>query len=315
MKKIFTLTLALLGLMSLKAASAFTVTTPEYMPLTVKMSANHKYIVGTDEANKTPMVWNTQTGEVEDLIYLDGELLSMGTLNDITNTGLAVGKLTNDDTNRSRAITTDVSKDINDFVFLAGTEEEDGSEALAISENLNIIVGYYNMTNTTSQACIWLGETRKDLPNPTEEQLGFHGENTKACWISADASIIAGTVLNESGYPVPVIWHTTGQKGNYEVSACPSKDFIEQYAGFQPTAFSPNYEWMLLQVKVRLAPGDWDSCDMPQAARLNLTTGLLEVYGDACEWSPMLVSIANDGTAVGYTQDDRDPEGDRKSVV
>lgn len=50
---------------------------------------------------------------------------------------------------------------------------------------------------------------------------------------------------------------------------------------------------------------------MPQAARLSLKSGAIEVYGDPCKWTPMMIAIANDGTAVGYTQAGMDPEDEQ----
>lgn len=304
MKKIFSVVLATLGLtMGLQAESAFKISPTENLPLTVKMSANRAYVVGTDENGKTPMVWNTVSNEIEDLIYFEGEYLCAGALNDVNDKGIAVGKLTDDNTNQSRAIKTDVSNDINDFSFLYYQEEEDGSEALAISSNGEIAIGYYNVTNVTSQACYWIGDNRYDLPNPTEEQLGFKGENTKAKWISVDGTTIGGSILNEMGYQVPVIWDLS-EGGDYYVSACPSKAFSQKFVGFVPLDISRNFQWMLLQVKIKTDPNDWDACDMPQIARLDMGNGEIEVYGDPCDWAPGITAIANDGTAVGYTSDE-----------
>lgn len=309
MKKLYFLAMALCNVyVAIHAASVFTHSTGEELPLCSGMSENRQYVVGTDELIRTPMLWEVSENVIVDWLYEKNDTIMMGGFNAVNNQGIIVGKLIDENTTQSWAISADVNTP-GEVVFLDHQDSDYGSDAMDISEDGKTIVGFYNADFSDSKACIWKDGKRIDLPVPTAEELGFKGSNTKALNISSDAKIIAGGIEAENGYMVLITW-TLDKDGNYQVGT-PAKTFYgTTYAGFKPMGLSKNGAWALVQVKVKLADGDWDSCDMPQTARLELSTGKLEVLGDPCDWTPWLSAIANDGTAVGYTQDSEDPDGD-----
>lgn len=291
MKHTFLLALLTLS-MGVCATEPFIVSPDEGLaePKIIAVSTDMHYLAGIDEATKFPVIWNTKGRTLDILEYDGGDQVYFGTFNDINSAGLAVGQLTNEFTNTSQAILATAGH-MDDFTLLYQGEGELSSEACGISEDGKTIVGYYRADEFSIQACLWSADKRIDLENPTSEALGFKAVGTKARWISGDAHIIGGSTTDDAtGFPVLITWLLTD--GQYKVQT-PSKNFYHKdaYIGFQPLSMSRSGEWVLLEAKAADA-------DMPHAARLNLTTGQLQLYpGD--EFRVTMFAIANDGTAVG----------------
>ena len=290
------------------------------------MSQNRNYVVGTDLEPNAPMVWNTITNQVFEIIEFDSAMMEYddgssvmeysyktGTFHGVNNAGIAVGSLTGADY-VSRPIMANVNEN-GAYSVLYFQEEDAGCEAYAISEN-GVIAGFYFDEDWTTYACIWTdnGTVRTDLPVPTEAQLGFPVDYASARWISSDANTILGYAQDaNNGAWVACAW--VKENGEYVVRTFSNNYFQTNYYDdngnfvqpgrnpyfeFSPAALSANGEWVALTVVSAYDPSDWDADATPRAARLNLNTNVFEVLELGFEHeSNEVFGIANNGTCVG----------------
>ena len=280
-------------------------------------SPNMNWVAGFNYVTYAPIVWNTVTNEVID--YAEYE---EGTFHAINNSGLAVGDDGNAD-GFALAIKADGTKidlfvnegeivTIHDEVF--GDYEistgDAGSAAWAVSEDGKTIAGYYFLSDYTTIPCIWNENgDRVDLPLPTSEEAGFEVNGGEVRWMTPDATVLAGMLIDNYATWPACIWRKNAQGGyDYEI-VC--KDFWEEgfqqgkpYMVFTPAGLSQNGEWLTLQTQEEF--DDWDF-SIPQpamnAARLNLNTMALEIIIADNGANLSASGIANDGTMLAMAGD------------
>lgn len=274
-------------------------------------SPNMNWIVGINFATYAPAVWNNVTGEVINYAeYVEGAFHA------VNNSGLAVGDDGKGD-GFALAIKADGTKldlfyevgeevynEEYDFYYTTG---DAGSSAWGVSEDGKTIIGYYFMSDYTSYPCYWNenGE-RFDLPMPTSEEAGFEVNGGEVRWMTPDATVLAGVLIDNMATWPACIWRKNAE-GKYEYEII-CKDFWEEgfqqgkpYMVFTPAGLSENGEW--LSVETQEEYDDWDfSVEPPvmKAARLNLKTMALETITAENEAPLSASGIANDGTMLAY---------------
>lgn len=277
------------------------------------MSPNGNYVVGMNYATFGPVVWNTTTGKNTD--YPEYE---EGTFHAVNNDGLAVG----DDgvgEGFAIAIKADGTK-INLYREEGETIETDwgpvstgdaGSSAYCVSADGNTIGGFYFNSAYETFPCLWDATgARTKLAVPTSTQAGMEVNGAEVRYMTPDANVLLGMLIDNMGTWPAAIWRKNAQ-GAYDCTFI-GKDYWEEgyqqgkpYMVFSPSGLSENGEWVALQVQEEF--DDWDfSVPQPalKAARLNLTTNKLEVLTMPAEESMAPTSIANDGTMLAYTSVD-----------
>lgn len=206
----------------------------------------------------------------------------------------------------------------------ADKETEAGGSAYGISADGKTIVGFYFDDAWMTKACVWKngGKTaadRIDLPAPTAEEFGGEIDYVAARWISADAKVILGYAQDFANGSWVMVYWTLEADGTYKVHADQAKKYYTSYeydfetgsaawahpenlySNFEPMALSVNGEWVTLNVCPTYDLNDYEAVIENQSARLNLTTGQLEVLKSEDGIYPELYGVANDGTAVGTT--------------
>lgn len=276
-------------------------------------SPNMKFVAGTNYATFGAALWNVETGEVKDYQGPD----EGASFHAVNNDGFVVG----DDGNYAFAVRPDGS--ILDLFYEVGetvetdwgttTTGDQGSSAWGISEDGKVIAGYYFDASWSTTACLWNenGE-RTDLPQFTEEDLGFEVSGSQVRWMTPDAKVLLGFVMdNYSSWPA-VVWRMN-ESGEYVKDAI-CKNFYEEdynqgkpYMLFHPIALSENGKWVSLVLQNEF---DWNSgagAPAETVGRLNLETMSLDVLSLPAEMegTPMESSgIANDGTVLLFNRAD-----------
>lgn len=274
------------------------------------MSPNGNYVVGMNYATFGPVVWNTATGKNTD--YPEYE---EGAFHAVNNDGLAVG---DDGVGEGFAIAIkadgtkiDLYREIGDVVeteWGSYNTGDAGSSAYCVSADGNTIGGFYFNSAYETYPCLWDATgARTTLTVPTNSQAGMDVNGAEVRWMTPDANVLLGMLIDNMGTWPAAIWRKNAQ-GTYDCTFI-GKDYWEEsyqqgkpYMVFTPSGLSENGEWVALQVQAEF--NDWDfSVPQPalQAARLNLTTNQLEVLTMPEEMSMAPTSISNDGTLLAYT--------------
>lgn len=274
------------------------------------MSANAKYVVGTNYATYAPVVWDVETGVVTD--YADYE---EGAFHGVNNDGLAVG----DDGDHALAFKADGTK--LELYHENGEEVETewgtaiigeiGSSAWDVSADGKTIAGFHFDAAYNVSPCIWNenGE-RTTLTIPAEKLGGVMVDGGGIRWMSDDASVLAGYVIDNMGTWPAAIW-TKNAEGGYDFNFIAANYWEEDYQQgkpymvFTPKAISHNGEWLSVQVQEEFDFFDFSKpAPTLKAARLNLKSGQLEVIAmpsDLEGQSMEPAGIADDGTLLMYT--------------
>lgn len=326
MKKIFTLVACAVAAISANAQVIFS---PESEALAIwaeSMNSNAKLVVGVNQMSNNPIIWDVENDEVSE--YADTEMVDTpiydpetweligyepvempctGSFHAVSNNGIAVGEFGAEGNGKAFLVNYAEGGEV---VYLAGKEGENSS-AYAITADGSIIAGFHFQITETWDfivgACIWTdnGQTRIDLPNPSEEELGFAIDYCQARWISEDGSVIGGFVQDQAhGQWVLQTWHRTAT-GEYVADASAGKYYEPEMGMGRPymtfsvdaSALSANGAWMPVTIQDEYDWTDWET-PWPDArsARYNVAEDRLEVMeGNAAEF----FGIANDGTAVG----------------
>lgn len=354
MKKIFTLACLASAAMAMSAQSVFSVspvfndeTAEDFSFLGEAMSANAKYVAGQDQMTSTPCVWSLDAETISVLSVIDnvnmpnewdedGNVISWydepmtrtGSFHAVTNNGLAVGSITNQETYVSYPVKFDATTGVytslkfNDLV-------ESGGEGYAITADGQTIAGFYFNEAWTATACLWTegGENRIDLPVVTEDEIGFPVDYVSARYMTSDGKKILGYAQDfYSGDWVAFVWEKQ-QDGSYAINCdmakrlYQSRPYIEvptedgfpemvyteitdpkPFIQLEPLAISDNGEWVLAVVADYVSEDEGMSFfGAGKVVRYNLRTNDYEVIatpGD--ETSKLeLFGVANNGTAVG----------------
>lgn len=333
MKKNFLLIVTMLFSASLFAQAPFVVSPTELdgheiAVLGESMSQNRTFVGGANQTVQTPMIWNTETGELieiaeQDSVFVDwGEesyweyMTKTGAFHAVNNAGIAVGSLTGADYISHPIMAR--ADGHGTYTFLHENSDNAGCEAYGITEDGSTIVGFYFDENWITHACVWTngGTTLTDLPEPTEAEMGFPIDYVSARWISSDGNVILGYAQDSfTGSWVALIWRMQGGayvpvpiSNNYYQTRYYEGDSLvvpgeNPYFEFQPVAISANGEWASLNVVEIYDLDDFSFQPSTKAARLNLVTGAFEVLELAEDYEKIeMFGIANDGTCVGrYT--------------
>lgn len=278
--------------------------TEEIQLMGENMSPNAKYVVGMNFATYAPAAWNVETNEI--IEFPDYE---EGAFHAANSNGIFVG----DDGNH--AIKADAAGNVTPLYRFEGEEIETewgpmstgdaGSAAYAISEDGKTIAGYYFDSSYNTTPCIWTeNNTRIDLPLPTMEEAGFEVNGGQVRYMTPDAKILVGYLIDNMATWPACIWRQN-ESGGYDYDII-CKDYWEEdyeqgkpYMVFNPAGISANGEWLALTIQGEYNFFDFDAPIPPtQAARLNLTNGNLEILTTDMELAP--TGIANDGATLVY---------------
>lgn len=244
-----------------------------------------------------------------------------GTFHAVNNSGLAVGSYGGAYSDKYPVKASFGDEDVT--YLYSDTEVEAGGDAWAVTADGNVILGFYFDAAWVTKACLWVNgglnaEDRIDLPAPTEEEFGGPIDYVAARWMSADASVILGYAQdNINGNWVMVYW-TKNNDGSYTVHGNYAKQYFTPYEydeegvasyvhperpynEFEPQAISANGEWVTLKLTPQYDINAWED-PIKKTARLNLTSGTLEVLDLGNYDGPVMYGIANNGTAVGATE-------------
>ena len=185
-------------------------------------------------------------------------------------------------------------------------QELPGKEAIAesVTPDGSFICGAIN-TNSIPQPVYWTGGNYVELPMPTADECDITINGANAKYVNADASIIAGHIVDKFSTRPLVLWRR-GADGTYTVDPVFKKyctDKTEDGKGlaciFNATALSKNGRWAAITVSEGMSK---------RIARYDIENDKLEKlnYIDEDGETPLCISsgIANDGTILGYTDND-----------
>lgn len=177
-----------------------------------------------------------------------------------------------------------------------------------INADATLAVGYVpNAATGQTVAAYWNGGAEMHaLPCPTSAEAGFEVNGSAAMYVSADAAVIAGYVIdNFSTFPV-IVWTKadTGYVADFigrdYFRAADAEESTAPYTMFTVGGMSANGRWLGLSLATAEGTGGY--------GRYDLTTRTLEVFvadgtneDIASVEGPNVVSVANDGTIVSYT--------------
>lgn len=294
MKKKFLTVIAVLGIsVAATAQEGFTVIESDVNLKGIAISGNGNYVVGsTDEG--PAFVYDVQNKEVKSS-GLDAEARS------VSDEGVAVGY-----------------DNVYPYIFKAdGTSQKletkgDYGIAETITTDGKIIAGSTDWDDAqyVTHASIWEDGKLTMLPEPTSDWLGFTNNGTAAKFISDDASVVVGWIIDDlATYPC-MVWRKNVD-GSY--SALPlGRRFYEPADGNRPywtfnaTGLSRNGRYIALSVQAV----DRSAVVLP--ARYDLWTDSLEVCGQSGLDEGVYYyssNIADDGTLVGYSEDSNTRKG------
>lgn len=275
--------------------------------LTYTMSPNGRYVGGYTFVNNQGVVYDTQTKTLK----IFGEPQSEGTadIRNISNDGkfqILFGGSNGED--HSYFYSFDSMEPLADY--------GDGSLAKGVSVGGDLVVGcMMNEDGANWNACYWDGTTPVFLPEPSDKWTGWVSNDasdprvvngSSADFVSADKSIICGTVIdNMATYPA-VVWRLNRDGKTYSVDLICKKYFDQEGDGskpydlFTPNCMSEDGKWIGLTM-AKLLPDGWNA--VYGFGRYNTDTDELETFfyneEDAIAES-YASSIANDGTIVGF---------------
>lgn len=280
------------------------------------MSTNNKYVTvkSLDEANPAPGIW--EFAKQDAFTPFSNPEITDASLYGITDDGTAVGFTETD------AIV--VSLDGTVKVLPVPEDTEVGGVAVSytafcygVTADGKTIVGVVSDDNYNQQATIWRDGKYEFLPLPTVEEAGFEYSGSRADLISADGKVIAGALIDDMSTNPVIIW-TLQDDGTYKYDYL-AKDYfatsmddttsplIAMTLSNQQGGMSPNGEWLSLTV----VKNSMDFAEMiERPARFNLATRTLtihpltDMHEDLDETAAIYASgISNDGTLVGFTDD------------
>ncbi len=271
------------------------------------MSANAKYVVGTNYSYFAPCIWDTETND-----FVNFPQYEEGVLHAVNNDGIAIGSSR---TNGGKAmiVHTDGTSEILSDNGGANTQ---GSDAWCVSADGKTIGGFYYYFEWKNEEqtegfyatfpCVWQNKKCIILPYPSKNEIGFNVDGAGLRWMSADASILLGYLVDDMATWPIIIWRKNAE-GNYEYDASLCQRFYgEKYASgkpymkFSPAALSANGEWIVLTVQKSFDEND-SNIPSDKIARYNLKTDQLEVLGGGIDEMVAPSAISDEGTVLMYT--------------
>lgn len=306
MKKIYLLA-AVVSASMLSARAEVTVTLSEINDncqlMGEAMSPNGKYVVGANYATFAPFAWDVENNQYYD--YTDAE--EGATFHAASNNGVFVGE------SDFHAICATPGGEIQVLWFNEGeqmyNEEFDfwyttgdaGASAFAVTADGETIFGFYYDQSYYTTPCYWRNGERVDLPLPTAEEVGFEIGGGEVRWCTPDGKLLLGFLMdNYSTWPA-CVWRMN-EDGSYTCDPI-CKDYFEAdygmgkpYMLFCPYGMSENGEWASISLQAEFDAFNWADPTPIQMARMNLTTGELQVLGEELDQTTIPGCIANDGS-------------------
>lgn len=265
------------------------------------MSGNHRYVAGAADYNSGCFVWDTETGDVSYIASEETELRG------VSNDGIGVGFAYPEP---NQAVTFNpVDKKLSILEIPTGCQ----GLANAVTPDGKMIVGLTYDAGYNSKPCFWLDGKYHELSVPTDEQAGLEVNGARAEDVSADGSVILGTVIDNFSVLPPIVWVRNDQ-GEY-VLDCVAKGLLaddpyeenptQPYSYITTGGISPNGQWICLTLQ------GTDFATPQLMGRMNLSTKAITVAQDLANGTEFQKSIAtlneyaagisDDGTVVGYT--------------
>lgn len=280
------------------------------------MSANNKYVTvkSLDEENPAPGIW--EFAKQNAFTTFTNPEITNASLYGIADDGTAVGFT------ETNAIVVSLDGTLKTLpapedTDVGGTPVSYIAFCYSVTSDGKTIVGVACDDNYNQKALIWRDGKYEYLPLPTAEEAGFEYSGSRADLISADGKVIAGALIDDMSTNPVIIW-TLQDDGTYKYDYL-AKDYfatsmddttsplIAMTLSNNQGGMSPNGEWLSLTV----VKNSMDFAEMiERPARFNLATRTLTVHPltglheDLDETAAIYASgISNDGTLVGYTDD------------
>lgn len=273
-------------------------------------SADGKYGAGSNFMTSKAAIWDLEKNSIQDISNIYGDIFA------IDGSAFCVGQGNTDaEVNEKYAFYAKNGKGTMMYYDSSMIENdwgpspaEGGSAAYAFSADQTIACGMFMKDGFFATPCIWKApftgkNDRIILPLPTEEEAGFELNGGQVRWMSDDASVLCGFLVDNADGRSLVIWNRQAD-GSYKADPIclafyepwdwDKESSLKPYMKFDANCLSPNGKFVGLTLQ-RFS----DSFDEPMiTARMNLQTKALEIMtGEYFE--PLCIS--NDGTAVGST--------------
>lgn len=274
------------------------------------MSLNAKYVAGLNYGTSAPAIWDSETNHITDFTEYEE-----GSLHAVNSNGVAVGSTLSYGGKALVAFADGTSKTLKDN----GGDNSEGTDAWCISDDGKTIGGFYYYFEWTNAEqtegfyatfpCVWQDEKCITLSYPDKKQMGFNIDGAAVRWMSSDASVLLGYIVDDKATWPAVIWRK-GADGTYTCDPI-CKDYFEAgynqgkpYMLFNPQALSENGEWIALNIQEEFDDSNFNNPLPPtHIARYNLKTAKLEILGST-DQKFAASAISNDGTVLLYTDVD-----------
>lgn len=274
------------------------------------MSLNAKYVAGLNYSTMAPAIWVTEANTFTNFTQYEE-----GSLHAVNNDGMAVGSTLSYGGKALIAYANGKSEILQDN----GGSNTQGADAWCISDDGKTIGGFYYYFEWINEAendgyfaifpCIWQDKKCTTLSYPTKSEMGYNVDGAAVRWMSADASVLLGYIVDDKATWPAVIWRKNAS-GGYDCDPI-CKDFFEDgykkgkpYMMFSPASLSANGEWVALTIQEEFDDSNFNNpIPAEKVARYNLKTGKLEILeGQTINLSAS--AIANDGSVLLYTNVD-----------
>lgn len=259
------------------------------------LSPNGKYGVGINYATYAPVIWDAEKDE-----YKNYALYERSVFHNVNNNGIVAGSL---------------SKETEDNVFPCMVDangrlvqlDTNGRNGDAYAVAADGTIGGYHFTTSgnvfITTPCIWKDGVRTDLAIPTVKEVGIPVDGAEIRWMSADANVLLGMVIDTYGEWPAVLWYKNSQ-GQYEIDPIFLPYWAEEYTGgnkyfsFSPGGISQSGEWVALSVLPEFDESKLNAFPVGRVARYSTKTKTLEVCDSYRGMSVQATGIADDGTIV-----------------
>lgn len=274
------------------------------------MSLNAKYVSGLNYGTSAPAIWNSETNQITDFTEYEE-----GSLHAVNNNGVAVGSTLSYGGKALVANADGSSKTLQDN----GGDNSEGADAWCISDDGKTIGGFYYYFEWTNAEqtegfyatfpCVWKDEKCVTLTYPDKKEMGFNIDGAAVRWMSSDASVLLGYLVDDKATWPAIIWRKNAD-GSYTCDPI-CKDYFEAdynkgkpYMLFNPQALSANGEWVALNIQEEFDDSNFSNPIPPtRIARYNLKTKKLEIL-DGVDQKLAASAISSDGSVLLYTDVD-----------
>lgn len=291
MKKFFALFLCCTSMMAVSAqkvvVSPTDTETNEMLLVSEGVSADHLYVVGSNEATSRPVIWNTEDNTLVEFAFEDvyypplydeetWEYIGLdldnpqpdsyeGTFHTINKAGTAVGDFGSSFTDKMPCYANAADTEV---TYLYMDKNDVGGSAYAITEDGSVIAGFHFDEVWTTHACVWRngGQTaadRYDLPMPSDEEFGCPIDYVSARWMSADAQVILGYAQDANTGNWVMLYWTANPDGSYTAHTEYTKQYFTSwelnFETWTQAWIDPSKPYSQFQPEAISANGEWVS--------------------------------------------------------